>query len=353
MKEKSVLTMLTKQWFGNLPDGRPVYRYLLQNKNGMSVAILDFGATIQQLLVPDRQGRTGDVILGYDDLYSYYADRAYHGAVVGRVCNRIAGASFELDGKTYTLFNNDGKNHLHGGKEGFTYKIWQAEPIDGEEPSLCLTYVSPDGEEGYPGTLKVQVTYIVKKNNALYIHYTATTDKKTPINLTNHAYFNLGGFASGTIYDHVLQLDADDYLAVNAETIPTGERIPVADTVFDFRTPRRVGEAFSLAEPDHCFNFTGGKSKMPIPRAVLTEPVSGRRMQVVTDQPCIQFYTANNMHNAAYPLKGGYPQTVHTAICLETQEMPDSIHHPEFIGTVLRPGETYDTTTEYIFSIES
>ena len=343
--------MITKQWFGDLPDGRPVYRYLLQNKNGMAVAILEYGGTLQQLLVPDRQGRVGDVIMGYDDLYDYYTADGYQGALVGRIGNRIAGAAFVLDGKTYTLYKNDGNNHLHGGKEGFSYKMWQAEPIDGEEPALKLTYVSPDGEEGYPGTLTVHVTYTVKKNNALSIHYTATTDKKTIVNLTNHAYFNLGGFASGAIYDHLLQLDADTYLAIDAETIPTGELTSVAGTAFDFRTPKPVREAFSLTEPDHCFNFVGGRTQTPVCRAVLEDPKSGRRMQVFTDQPCVQFYTGNYMKNSAHPFKGGYPQTVHHALCLETQCMPDSIHHKNFTNTVLCPGETYDTTTEYVFSV--
>lgn len=342
---------MTKQWFGTLPDGRPVYRYFLQNKTGMTAAILDFGGTVQQLLVPDRLGYLQDVVVGYEDLVGYYTADGYHGALVGRVGNRIAGAAFDLDGKTYRLYNNDGKNHLHGGKEGFSFKIWQAEPQDGEEPALRLSYVSPDGEEGYPGTLRVTVTYTVRKNNALAIHYTATTDKKTPVNLTNHAYFNLGGFASGKIYDHVLQLDADTFLEVDGETIPTGQLMSVAGTAFDFRTPKPVREAFSLAEPDHCFNFVGGKTEKPVCRAVLYDPKSGREMRVLTDQPCVQFYTANYMNNREHPFKGGYPQAVHNALCLETQCMPDSVHHPNFTSVVLSPGETYDTTTEYVFSV--
>lgn len=346
------MDMITKQWFGDLPDGRPVFRYFVSNKNGMTVAILDFGGTIQQLLVPDRRGTLQDVVFGYDDLVGYYTADGYHGALVGRVGNRIAGAAFELDGKTYQLFNNDGRNHLHGGKEGFSFKIWQVEPEDGEEPKLHLSYVSPDGEEGYPGTLTVRVTYTVKKNNALSIHYTAKTDKKTLVNLTNHAYFNLGGFASGKIYDHLLQMDADMFLAVDNETIPTGELTPVAGTPFDFRKQKPVVEAFALAEPDHCFNFVGGKTEKPVCRAVLYDPKSGREMKVLTDQPCVQLYTANYMKNPAHPFKGGYPQNVHNALCLETQCMPDSIHHKNFTNTVLLPGQTYDTTTEYVFSVK-
>jgi len=351
---------IQKQFFGKLPDGRAVSRYTLQNTNGMTVNLLDFGGAIQQIIVPDKKGRMTDVVGGYDNVLDYYYGDGYQGALIGRCGNRICRGKFTLDGVTYDkLYINNGVNHLHGGKEGFSHKIWDATPVDGDEPQLKLHYVSADGEEGYPGTLDVTVTYTLKATNALSIRYVATTDKKTVLNLTNHCYFNLGGFASGKIFDHILQLDADTYLPTDDTLIPTGELKSVAGTPFDFRTPKAVGRDFHADDADlktaggydHCFNFVGGQTKEPVLRATLFDPNSGREMKVYTNQPCVQFYSGNFLKNAEHPFKGGYPQSLQNAMCLETQHMPDAINHPNFTNVVLCPGETYDYTTEYAFSV--
>jgi len=350
---------IQKQFFGILPDGREVYRFVLRNKNNMQVAILNFGGAIQQILVPDRRGRFTDVVGGYDNVTDYYLGDGYQGALIGRWGNRICRGKFTLDGKDYSLFINNGPNHLHGGKEGFDHKIWDAAEVDSDEPRLSLHYISPDGEEGYPGTLDVTVTYSLKANNALSIHYVATTDKRTVLNLTNHSYFNLGGFASGKVYEHELQLDADTYLPTDEDLIPTGELKSVEGTPFDFRTPKAVGK--DLFTPnrdleiaggyDHCLNFVGGESREPVLRATLYHPASGREMKVVTNQPSVQLYSGNFLTNEAHPFKGGYPQAKQNALCLETQHMPDSMNHENFTNVILEPSETYDYTTEYIFGV--
>ena len=247
---------------------------------------------------------------------------------------------------------------MHGGKVGFSHKIWNVKAEDGEEPRLILTLVSPDGDENYPGTLNVTVTYTLLRSNALAIHYEATTDKKTVVNLTNHAYFNLGGFSSGKIFDHVLQMDADKYIPTDENLIPTGEIRSVVGTPFDFREPKTIGEDFDLEHPDmklaggfdHCLCFAGGETKTPVLRIEAYEPNSGRLMQVYTNQPCVQFYTGNFMWEIEAPLKGGYPASVQAAFCLETQKMPDAINHANFNDTILNPGEKYDYTTIYQFS---
>lgn len=351
---------IVKQQFGITPDGCMTHRYTMKNEAGMSVSILDFGGAIQQILVPDRDGRFCDVVGGYDHIYDYYYGDGYQGALIGRVGNRICRGKFTLEGKDYSLYINNGENHLHGGKVGFDHKIWEVTPTDGEEPSLALHYVSPDGEEGYPGTLDVHVTYTLKKTNALSIRYTATTDRTTILNLTNHCYFNLGGFASGKVYDHELWLDADTYLPTDETLIPTGEQKSVAGTPFDFRTPKAVGKDFFAEDTnlklgggyDHCFNFVGGESKEPVCRASLYDPKSGREMRVITNQPCVQFYSGNFLTNEKHPFKGGYPQAQRNALCLETQHMPDSINQKGFTNVVLKPGEKYDYTTEYVFSVK-
>lgn len=342
--------------FGTLPDGRQVYRYTLC-AHGLRAAILDLGGAIQQLLVPDAAGRLVDVACGFDDARSYLEGNGSHGALIGRFGNRIADGKFMLDGKTYTLYCNNGKNHLHGGKVGFHLRTWQATPEDGDEPKLHLTYVSPDGEEGYPGTLSVTVTYTLTARRGLSIRYVAETDAPTVLNLTNHTYFNLGGFASGSVLDHTLLLDADTYLPTDAGLIPTGEFRPVDGTPFDFRTAKPIGRDFYAENDDlktaggydHCFNFTGGETRAPVLRGALCDPKSGRVMYLYTNQPSVQCYTANFLNVAEFPLKGGLPQKTQSAVCLETQKMPDSPNRPHFTDTVLRPGETYDYTTEYVF----
>ena len=350
--------MITKHYFGTMEDGRDVHSYLLKNDAGMSVRICEFGGAIMEIFVPDRLGRMTDVVAGYDSLRDYVLAPGYLGALVGRVCNRIAKGKFELDGKKYQIYQNNNGNSLHGGKVGYSHKIWNAKTEDGAEPSLILSLVSPDGDENYPGTLSITVTYTLLRSNALSIRYEATTDQKTVVNLTNHAYFNLGGFSSGKIFDHVLQMDADTYIPTDENLIPTGEIRSVAGTPFDFREPKTIGQDFDLENPDmklaggydHCLCFAGGETKTPVLRIEAYEPNSGRLMQVYTNQPAVQFYTGNFMWEIEAPLKGGCPASVQAAFCLETQKMPDAINHSNFDDVVLNPGEKYDYTTIYQFS---
>lgn len=350
---------IQKQLFGRLPDGRKVHRYTLQNEKLMTVSILDLGGILQQIIVPDRNGLMTDVVCGFDSLAGYLLDTSSQGSLVGRFANRIADASFVLDGIEYPISKNRGKHHIHGGFSGFNRKLWDATVTDGEEPSLQLRYRSPDGEEGYPGTLDVTVTYTLKENNTLSVHYLATTDKKTVVHLTNHSYFNLGGFGSGSILDHELWMDADSYLVADADLIPTGEIARVEDTPFDFRTAKSIGKHIDVDHPqikvmngyDTCYCFVGGAQKLPVLRAVAYDPKSGREMRVLTTQPCVQLYTANGMNKAHNPFKGGVAQVPRTALCLETGGMPDSVHHPHFVSPLLDVGETYDHTTEFAFSV--
>ncbi len=353
--------MITKQLFGTLDGGTDVYTYTMKNQNGMCVRVSEFGGALVEILVPDRWGRMTDVIGGYDSLRDYVLGDGYQGALIGRVGNRIAKGRFTLDGKEYKLFVNNGPNSLHGGKVGFSHKIWNVKPVDGDEPKLILTLTSPDGEENYPGTLSVTVTYALLASNALSIRYQATTDKKTIVNLTNHTYFNLGGYASGKVFDHVLQMEADRYLPTDANLIPTGELRPVDGTPFDFRDPKTIGKDFDMQNPDiqlaggydHCFCFTGGETREPVLRVTAYEPNSGRMMQVYTNQPCVQFYTGNFLTNPEHPFKGGYPQNQQALFCLETQKMPDAINQPGFNNTVLEPDQNYDYTTIYQFSVKN
>lgn len=350
--------------FGKLPDGRETSLFTLQNESGFSVSLSDFGATLVSVLAPDRKGRLTDILCGYECADVYARADGYLGATVGRFCNRIARGRFELDGKVYDrLYINDGANHLHGGKVGFSHRLWETATVsDGKEPSVTLCLHSPDGEEGYPGNLDVSVSFTVSADNSLGIHYTAHTDKATPVNLTNHAYFNLGGFASGDVLDQILWLDADSYLRGDAGLIPTGEMVPVAGTPFDFRHPKQIGQDFHAADNDlglaggydHCFNFTGwerGEHRMLL-RGSLYDPDTGRKLELLTDSPCVQLYTANFLKNPDFPLRGGYPQKTQHAVCLETQKMPDSPNHPDFTDSILRPGDVFDYTTVYRFSAE-
>lgn len=353
--------MITKKKFGTLACGSDVYAYTLENNNGMSVKILDLGGIINQINVPDKEGRLTDVIGGYDNVDYYANATGYQGALIGRFGNRICNGKFTLDGKEYSLFcNNNVVNHLHGGKIGFDKKIWKVTPIDGDSPALELEYVSPDGEEGYPGTLSVKVTYTLTSDNALSIRYQATTDKKTILNLTNHAYFNLGGYASGCVKGHYLEMDAESYIKTDSLLIPTGEIALVDGTPFDFRKGKLVGDEIDADNVDlkiaggydHCFNFTGGESKEPVLRATLKDPKSGRIMKMYTNQPCVQLYTGNFLDDDGYPFKGGCVKKKQMALCLETQHMPDAINHPNFTDVTLDVGETYDYTTVYAFSAE-
>ncbi len=361
------MNILTRP-FGKTQSGESTSLYTLVNDQGMSVSVSDFGGTIVSLLAPDRSGRLTDVVLGYDSLADYEAADGYLGALVGRYANRIAKGSFTLDGVTYDgLYINDGDNHLHGGRVALSKRLWQAKTVvDEQAVSLVLTLYSPDGEEGYPGDLDVKVTYTLDCDNALSLRYEATTSKACPLNLTNHVYFNLAGNASGTIFGQTVWIDAESYCRGDEGLIPTGELVPVEGTPFDFRTEEKpIGRDFFSPDADlrlaggydHCFNFTDWKtaaSASPLRcRVRAADPVSGRTLEVWTNQPCVQFYTANFLKNPLYPLRGGKPQQTQTGFCLETQKMPDGPHHQgeaDYTDCILRPGEVYDYTTVFKFT---
>lgn len=350
---------IEKKLFGVLGDGTEVYSYTLANDAGIEVKIISYGGAVVSLKVPDRYGCTCDVVGGYDSLDSYVRGDGYQGAIIGRWGNRIAKGRFALDGKEYQLFTNDGANHLHGGRIGFSARVWDVTELDGDEPQLSLHLISPDMDEGYPGCLDVTVTYKLSAEGGLVIRYEATTDRATVLNLTNHTYFNLRGYASGSAHPLMLWIDADTFLPTDEGLIPTGDVRSVEGTALDFRTPKAIGRDIASDEEDmrsargydHCLNFIGGETQAPIKRAELYDEQSGRVMEVFTDQPCVQLYSGNFLTNAEFPFKGGYPQSPQTFICLETECMPDSINHDGFTDCVLRPGEKYDHTTEYRFSV--
>jgi aldose 1-epimerase len=347
-------TPIAKAEFGKLPDGTVVESYTLHNSHGASATIITYGATLTQLLVPDKNGKMGDVVLGFDKLESYEGDpHPYFGATIGRYGNRIANGKFTLDGKEYHLPINNGPNSLHGGKLGFDRRVWKAEPTESAEgESVRFTYVSADGQEGYPGTLTAHVTYTLTNSNELKFDYAAETDKPTVLNLTNHSYFNLAGQGNGDVLQHVLQLYADNYTPVDATLIPTGEISPVANTPLDFRKPMaigaRIGEIKDIGGYDHNFVLNG---KMGTLRTVakVDEPSTGRHMEVLTTEPGVQFYSAIHLDPSIVG-KGGKPYQKYGALCLETQHYPDSPNHPKFPTTVLRPGQKFTSETIYKFS---
>lgn len=350
---------IEKRLFG-VHEGKDVYIYTLTNDNGISTSIITFGGAIRNILVPDKDGKLSDVVCGFDGLESYVNEGAsYQGALIGRVGNRIANGRFTLDGEEYQLYLNNGKCSLHGGKVGFSHKVWDSEAhVEDDGCVLDLYYTSPDGEENYPGTLKLHVTYKLTADNALSITYRAETDKKTIINLTNHSYFNLGGYASGKIFDHEMWMDVDSFVVTDEGLIPTGEIKSVEGTPFDFRTAKTIGRDFDLSfEPmalaggyDHNLNFVKRDDPMAQPRVKVSDPKSGRVMEVYTTEPCVQFYSGNFMNNIDYPFKGGYPQAIQNAFCLETQRMPDSINHDNFTDCTLDVGEKFESTTIFKFS---
>jgi aldose 1-epimerase len=345
--------------FGVMPNGDTVLRYTLTNANGMQVKILNYGGIIQSLMVPDKNGKMGDVVLGFDSLDQYIKQSPYFGALIGRFGNRIARGTFTLNDSTYHLFINDGPNSLHGGKVGFDKKIWDVTPFTADSAEgLKLHYLSPDGEEGYPGNLNVNVTYTLNNDNALRIDYEATTDKPTVLNLTNHAYYNLNG-GKGTALDEKLMLNADKYVPVDSTSIPTGELLPVAGTPMDFRTPTAVGARINAdfkqlklvhGGYDHCWvlNTDGDLSQVA---ASVYDSANGRFMQVYTTQPGIQFYSGNFLDGTLHGTGGNvYPQ--HACIVLETEHFPDSPNQPSFPSTVLNPGDTFHSSSIYKFSVK-
>jgi aldose 1-epimerase len=340
--------------FGKTPSGETVELYTLKNAKGVEADISTYGGVIVSLKVPDRTGALGDIVLGFDDFNGYLKPPPYFGALIGRYGNRIAHARFTLDGVEYKLAKNDGDNSLHGGTRGFDKVLWKAKPGPGQ--SLELTYLSKDGEEGYPGNLSVTVVYTLTDNNELKIDYTATTDKDTVLNLTNHSYFNLAGQGEGDILADQLTLNADRYTPVDKGLIPTGELRNVEGTPFDFRQPHAIGERIGSNDEqialgggyDHNFilNRTGDGLSLA---AKVTEAKSGRVMEVLTTEPAIQFYTGNFL-DGTLTGKGGKVYGRRSALCLETQHYPDSPNHPSFPSTELKPGGVYHTTTVYRFS---
>ncbi len=345
--------------FGVLASGDSVKLFTLKNANGMEVAISDLGGTIIKWTAPDKEGKFEDITLGSNNPEDYLSNTKYLGALIGRFGNRIAKGKFSLDGKEYTLAINNGPNSLHGGLNGFNAAIWNATPIDGAEPALKLTYLSKDGEEGYPGNLNVEVVYTLKNDNSLSIDYKATTDKSTVVNLTNHAYFNLKGEGNGDITDHEITINADKFLPTDAGLIPTGEMKPVKGTPFDFTTAHLIGERINDSTDndiklgggyDHCWVFTDQSNKLKSIANVL-EPVSGRTMEVFTTEPAVQFYTGNFLNGKATG-KSGKKYEFRYGFCLETQHFPDAPNQSAFPSTVLKPGETYTSTTVYKFGIK-
>lgn len=336
--------------FGKTEDGTPVERFTLTNGR-ITARIMTYGAIVTDLIVPDRDGKPGDVVLGFPTLDGYLKGHPFFGAIAGRYANRIAKGKFTLDGKDYTLARNNGPNTLHGGNKGFDKYVWKVEKSS--DTSLTLSHVSPDGDEGYPGKLSVTVTYTVTKDDALRIDYKATTDKPTVVNLTNHSYFNLAGQGSGTIDDQEMQIEADSYTPVDETLIPTGKIAPVRGTPLDFTKPTRLGARYAelKGEPigyDHNFVLRG-HGELTALAARAYDPKSGRVMEVYTTQPGVQLYTGNFL-DGKLTGKDGAVYKQHTGFCLETQHFPDSPNQPDFPSTVLRPGETFASTTIYKFS---
>lgn len=346
---------MQKETFGTLPDGREVTKHVLKNKNGVEVHVINYGGIITHLKAPDKNGKLEDIVLGYDSLGGYLRETPYFGAIIGRYGNRIANGRFTLDGKQYTLVQNNNGQHLHGGTVGFDKVFWNIAEIDSESGmAIRLTYLSKDMEEGYPGNLSVTVDYTLTDDNELKFDYSATTDKATVINLTQHTYFNLSGNARRDITDHILTLNADEYLPVSKVLIPTGKPAPVAGTPFDFNTPTQVGlrineknEQLKLAGGyDHCWILAGPEGMKTA--GSLYDSISGRTVEVRTTEPGIQFYSGNFL-TGSITGKGGVVYKHRYGLCLETQHYPDSPNQPQFPTVVLKPGETYKTQTIYKF----
>lgn len=345
--------------FGETTDGQQVKLFTFTNQQGVEFSVTNFGGTVISLKVPDRTGRLGDIVLCFDNLADIEAKRPFYGCIVGRYGNRIANGRFSLDGKTYTLAINNGPNHLHGGIRGFDLKVWDAETFSQEGArGVILTTLSPDGEEGYPGNLLVKVTYTLTDDNSLDIDYEATTDAPTVVNLTNHMFFNLKDCGATPVYDHQMQIFADHFTPVDQVMIPTGEIRPVAGSALDFTLPKTIGQDIDSGEEQLVFgngydhNFVINRKKEGLVRAArVSEPDSGRVMEVWTTEPGVQFYSANYL-SGRKPGKYGIVYEDRTGFCLETQHYPDSPNKPGFPDTVLRPGEVYSSRTRHVFSVE-
>lgn len=349
---------ITKEVYGTMPDGQTVDLYTLKNASGVETSITNYGAIVVTLKVPDRHGNLADIVLGYDTLEEYLKDNAYFGAIVGRYANRIASGRFTLEGREYTLaVNEGGKNHLHGGHKGFDKVIWEAEEVRTDEGvGVALSYLSIDGEEGYPGNLSVEVTYLLTHDNALKVSYCATTDRTTIINLSHHGYFNLAGHDGGDILGHEISIHADRFIPVDENLIPIGELWNVEGTPLDFRTPHSIGERIQDDDQqlrygggyDHCWVLNGRGGALAH-AATVYEPNSGRVMDVHTAEPGLQFYSGNFLDGSNVG-KGGHAYQHRTAIVLETEHFPDSPNQPDFPSVILEPGETYSHEAVFRFS---
>jgi aldose 1-epimerase len=343
-----------KRAFGKTRDGTPVDLYVLTNAKGMQAKVMTYGAILTELYTPDRDGKLDDVVLGFDNLGDYLKGHPFFGATVGRVANRIAKGRFTLDGKEYKLATNNGPNHLHGGNQGFDKHVWKAEPVKATGGvAVKLTYVSKDGEEGYPGNLTAAVTYTLTDKNELKIDYQATTDKATPVNLSNHSYFNLEGTKAGDILGHELTLAADKYTPVDATLIPTGAIQTVEGTPLDFTKPTAIGARIAQMKGnpsgyDHNFVLRGEGKTLAL-AARVHEPKTGRVMEMYTTEPGVQFYTGNFLDGLVKGI-GGMVYQKHHGFCLEAQHFPDSVNQPSFPSVILRPGQTYRQTTVYKFA---
>lgn len=352
---------ITSREFGKNEHGETVTQYVMTNHAGANVKMIDYGATITSLCVPDKDGTLADVVLGFDDMAGYLKGHGHMGETIGRYGNRIGHAAFTLDGVTYHLAKNNGENHLHGGNIGYGVKMWEVSTLEeNAQDTLIFHMVSPDGEENYPGTLDVTVTYTWTDACDLIIRYRATTDKATLCNMTNHAYFNLAGHDHGDVRDQVLYIDADVITPVDAGLIPTGAYMPVAQTPFDLREGELVGDGLDVAAQypqmvlagmgyDH--NYVLRKGCAMGLAACMHDERSGRTMEVITDQPGVQLYTGNSVDFDGG--KGGVHYGKHAGLCLETQHFPDSPNNPQWPTTTLRPGERYDTTTIYAFRVDA
>jgi aldose 1-epimerase len=351
---------VTRAPFGKTPDGDPVDAFTLVNPHGLELRAITYGGIIVSLFVPDRDGRVADVVLGHDTIEDYVEDSSYFGAIVGRCANRIAGGRFTVDGTPYQLATNHGPNHLHGGVRGFDRVLWRAAPFDtANAAGVALSYISPDGEEGYPGNLDVRVRYSLTDRDELVVDYRATTDQATPVNLAQHSYFNLTAGGAADILGHLLRVDADLMTPVDENLIPTGELAPVAGGPFDFRTLTAVGDRIAGDDEqlrrgrgyDHNFVLRREESGL-VHAAQVVEPASGRILDVYTTEPGLQFYSGNFI-DGRVPGKAGRVYAPRSGLCLETQHFPDSPNQPGFPSTLLRPGEQHRSRTVFAFGLLS
>jgi aldose 1-epimerase len=344
---------VTEKPFGTMPDGKPVTEYTLDNGNGVTLGVINYGGIITRIVTPDKDGKAADIVPGFPTLQPYLRNPAYFGALIGRFGNRIGKAKFTLDGTTYALAANNGPNTLHGGVKGFDKVLWTVKPFTvGTSCGLDLHYTSVDGEEGFPGTLKVDVKYTLTDKNELQIEYTATTDKATPVNLTQHTYFNLKGEGEGTVLDHMMTIYGDKFVAVDTSLIPTGDLPKVAGTAMDFTTPHAIGERIAQVPGgyDHSYVPPRTDDGKMFHAARVDEPVTGRRVDMYTTEPAIQFYSGNFL-DGFLKGKAGKPYIKYGGFALETQHYPDSPNKPAFPSVILRPGKTYHTSTTYVFGL--